>query len=218
MTKVPRALALIRRMANIENLYEAWLYHSPAIRSLGIGVRQTKDLLQSTANGSKEFPIREVSPADIEKALATKGREVMIYYLTQGEPTRAMPEPRESDDVLDYEGETGTVAPLPVPPPDVIVSPIPPLPPLPPLPPILEPPDMATDERLACISMIDAEYQRMLARVLVPEPKVEVVPWSPSASRDAKIRAESYKKITTQFASSCDYVVQAMVQEFGKFK
>jgi predicted P-loop ATPase/GTPase len=67
MTNNPRALAVIQRVSPSLNFYEAWLHHRPTIRSKGVGIRSTKDLLQYEANESAQFPTNEIRPMMFKK-------------------------------------------------------------------------------------------------------------------------------------------------------
>jgi hypothetical protein len=208
MTNNHRALALIRRESSDLNVYEAWLYHLPTIRSKSIGIHSTKYMLQYEADQSKEFPTKEITGSDIQDALATPGLEVMVYYLNKDDPVpEVSAKPKIEFLELDVQPSQGQ-APSPVSPwPGIL--PWPNFPNRPgrhrQLPPILDP--ISNDPgKLQCLSMIDANYQNWLASVapyvVFDQGAKEETVKAPPLDADTR---QLYQEIADEFVIGCDH-------------
>jgi hypothetical protein len=218
MTHNPRALAVIRRIDALPNGYEAWLQHNNAISSQGFGIRQTKNMLQYKANLSLEFPDHAITAADIEAALTTEGAEVMVYFLTKGDPVRMPSQPSAYDDEYISTVQVQT-------PGYISQRTLPPLTPPPPLTPFLDP-VIGISEKLDCLAVLDDAFAGILADVMIPQVKGQggALPEIKVAESWVKLPSYGNKKIAgdkemkLRFRTSCEDILRDMIFKNTKVK
>jgi hypothetical protein len=192
-----RALAVIRRVADTSNFYEAWLHHRTTIRSTHVGVRSTKDWLQVAANMADDFPSQPVMAQDIESALATNGDEVMVFYVHKGGRI-------DVPEGLFYTDEGLVVTPIEYPlevrPPPTPLVHVPPIP----LTPLLEPLYVLSDARLQALSALDFEHRKMVAAALATGIDVGDVAKVRRGADVAVAYPTQFKKVGAEFAAMCN--------------
>jgi hypothetical protein len=129
----------------------------------------------------------------------------MIYFVIKNDPVSGEHRP--------FQVEIQNIEVKDSPAPRIEPKPVPPLeiPRRRPLPPILEPPIESIHGKLLCLSMMDAEYQNMLA-ALVPkiaiQEKLEVEKIE-SLFNDAGA-TKFYQEIADEFAIACNYAANVV--------